>query len=368
MKKVRNLVIGGIESKVVNLILVSILLIAAVFLASMLTQGSLLAHLTQETNEKQLSAMTGTTTVVVDTVIEQHLDRITDLEAGETNEIFRDLSIRVRMLSEYAQKLLDDPDSVPRAPWARPDTAHDGKLFVKALFAEGVEVSSVEDRLGVIANLSGMMKSVCGAYEADNIWFTLPEGVTLMADTISSNWIHEDGSYVSYDATNRYWYRQAVEEGKLIFTDVETDHRTGELCVTCAMPVYGRDGTLLGVAGADLYLKDLRQTIAASAENGGFLVVINQKGHVILSPREEGIFRAVNSADAADLRQSDNEALAALVREGMQGKTDVRLVPLPDGGYYMICVPMKTVGWTLIAAYSEEEAGKPVQRIQADYQ
>ena len=167
---------------------------------------------------------------------------------------------------------------------------------------------------------------------------------------------------------NRYWYRQALEAGKMVFSDVEYDHRTGELCVTCALPVYGAAGDLLGVAGADLFLHDMQQAILASAKNGGFLVVVNPSGHVIISPADQGIFRAMSSADAVDLRVSDNAELSALVRDAMQGKTDVRRVTLPDGIYYMIGVPMETVGWTLIAAYNEADAEQPVRQLEKDYQ
>ena len=47
MKRFKKLVIGGIESKVVALILISMMLVAAVLLASMLTQSGMLSHLTQ---------------------------------------------------------------------------------------------------------------------------------------------------------------------------------------------------------------------------------------------------------------------------------------------------------------------------------
>ena len=52
MKKIRNLVIGGIESKVVTLVFISILLVAAVFITSMVTQNNQLSSLTQETSER----------------------------------------------------------------------------------------------------------------------------------------------------------------------------------------------------------------------------------------------------------------------------------------------------------------------------
>ena len=47
MRKFRNLVIGGIENKVINLVLISILLVAGVFIASMLTQNNVLTSLSQ---------------------------------------------------------------------------------------------------------------------------------------------------------------------------------------------------------------------------------------------------------------------------------------------------------------------------------
>ena len=360
--------IGGIESKVVTLVLISMLLVASVFLTSMLTQNSVLTNLSQQTNERQMEAMTGTTAAVIDTVIVENMDRITDLEAAVTDELFHAREVGVQLVGSYAGQLLEAPDSVPRAPWYRPDASHDGELFVKALFADGLEEADVTDKLGVIANMSDLMLTLCEAYGTDNIWFSLPEGVTLMADTVPGNWIEEDGSFVTYNASERYWYRQAVEAGKMIFTDVEYDFRTGRMCVTCAMPVYGTQGDLLGVAGADVFLDDMQRAIVESAKNGGYLVIVNQSGHVIISPNDQDTFLAVNSEEAVDLRTSEYAELAALVSDAMQGKTDVRIVPLPEGDYYMIGVPMKTVGWTLIAAYSANDAQLPIRQLEEDYQ
>ena len=367
MKKFGKFVLGGIESKIVTLILAAMLLIAGVFFGFMLTQYRTLTDLTEETTEKQLASMSGITEPVIDSVIEQSMDNSMDKEARVTDGMFRDCAIRVRMTGEYAQKLLDDPDSVPRHAWNRPDASKDGELFVKALLAEGVEEADVSDRLGVIANLSDMMVSICGAYGTDNIWFSLPEGVTLMADTVPGNWINEDGSYVAYNAPDRYWYKQAVEAGTLIFTDMEIDKRTGAPCVTCALPVYGKDGTLLGVAGADLYLTEMQQTAAAAAENGGFLMAVNQNGHVVIAPEGRGAFRVLISSEAQDLRASNNKDLAALVTDALQGKTGVRSVPLVDGNYYMVGVPMETAGWALIAAYSEELAEQPIRTLEENH-
>ena len=367
MRKYKNLVIGGIETKVINLVLISMLLVAAVFLASMLTQHRMLSGLTRETSSRQLASMTGTTEAVIDTVITDDMDRLTELEAMLTDDLFRDRAVGVKLAGDYARDLLSNPEAVPRAEWQRPDASHDGELFVKALFAEGVDESAAADKLGVIANMTDLMISICSSYGTDNIWFTLPEGVTLMADTVPGKWVSEDGAFVPYNAAERYWYRQAVEEGKLIFSDVEYDYRTGRMCVTCAMPVYDTSGVLLGVAGADVFLDDMQRAIEESTEAGGFLGIVNQSGHLIIAPEEYGAFEVMNSAQAPDLRNSEYEELAELVRDAMNGKTDVRLIHVMDDTYYAIGVPMETVGWTLLAAYSQSEAEKPVRLLEADY-
>ena len=368
MKRFRNLVIGGIQSKVMALVLLSMVLVAVVFGASMLIQNNELSSLTQKTSERQLASVTGTTEEVIHTVIVESMGRQTELEATVTDELFHDRAVGVQMVGDYAAKLLDSLEAVPGAPWQRPDASHEGELFVKALFAPGVEEEAVAEKLGVIANMTDQMLSLCSAYGTDNIWFSLPEGATLMADTVPGNWIEEDGSFVPYDACSRYWYRQAVAEGKLVFSDVEYDYRTGRLCVTCSLPVYGKDGALLGVAGADIFLDDMQRAIQQSTEAGGFLGVVNQSGHLIIAPTENGVFQVMDSAEAPDLRTSQYEELAALVRDGMKGKTDVRLVHAAGEAYYAVCVPMKTVGWMLLAGYSQSAAEMPVRQLEGDYQ
>ena len=368
MKRFKNLVIGGIESKVLALVLVSMLLVAAVFVASMLTQNKVLTDLTGETSERQLASVTGTTEAVIHTVIEQNMDRLTEMQAKLTDELFHDRAVSVQLLGDYASKLLTNMDLVPYAPWERPDASREGEMMVKALFSEGLNEADVDQKLGVIANMTDLMLSLCNAYGTDNIWFSVPEGATLMADTVPGNWIEEDGSFVSYNASDRYWYRQAVEEKKLVFSDVEYDYRTGRLCVTCALPVYSPEGELLGVAGADIFLDDMQQAIEQSIEAGGLLGIVNQSGHLIMAPTENGAFQVVNAAEAQDLRASEYEELAALVRDAMQGKTDVRLVHAVGETYYAIGVPMETVGWTLLAAYSQNDAEVPVRQLEEDYQ
>ena len=91
----------------------------------------------------------------------------------------------------------------------------------------------------------------------------------------------------------------------MAFSDVEYDFRTGRMCVTCSLPVYGENGGLLGVAGADIFLDDMQQAIQKSTESGGFLGIVNQSGHLIIAPSDNGAFEVMNSEQAADLRNTE---------------------------------------------------------------
>ena len=112
----------------------------------------------------------------------------------------------------------------------------------------------------------------------------------------------------------------------------------------------------------------MRDSVQASDGNGGFSFVVNQNGHVVFSPKTEGELQVRWASVAPDLRESDNKELAQLVSDAMEGKTDVRLVELDDGVYYMNGAPMKTLGWTMVSAFSQDVADKPAEMMVGNYQ
>ena len=121
MKKIRNLVIGGIENKVFNLILATVFLTAAAFMAGFLYQSGMLADLNEDTNERQLESISEITGNVMDQVVTQSMDQLTDKEAELSDELFGGLKNRVEMLGDYAGKLFSDPDNAPRVAYAQPE-------------------------------------------------------------------------------------------------------------------------------------------------------------------------------------------------------------------------------------------------------
>ena len=368
MKKVKNLVIGGIESKVVNLILITVLVISLAYNGAIIYQNRVLTQLSTENNEKQEQALTQIAGGVMDAVVESGLNDKTTLQAQLTDEVFHNLAIRVQIMGEYAEKLLSDPEGNPRKEYAAPDSARNGEIVAQTILASDVDEEAVADRIGLAANMSDMMVTLFGASADTNSCFiALPEGAFIVVDDRSASKFSESGEPVVYDCRTRPWYQLAVERETLIFTDVEVDAFTGDIGIVCAMPVYV-DGKLAAVVGSDLFLTSMDDAIRSSDEDGGFGVVVNGNGHVVFSPKNEGVFQVVESSNAADLRDGTNPELSAMVADAMKGKTGVRLVQVGDTAYYMSGAPMETVGWALLYAIEQEKIDAPAQMLRESYQ
>ena len=369
MKRFKNLVIGGIQNKVFNLILITVILLTAAYLGVSAYHSNMLSTLANESSEKQQASIEEITDAVMDAVVEQSMGRTTALQAYLANELFDGLKNRVQMLGDYAGKLFSSPEAYPRMPYEMPDQSKNGQVVAQLILADGVDAgeAGLKDRLGLAANLSDMMISLFGASEETNSCFiALPDGAFLVTDDRSATKFDESGSLVHYDPRTRPWYQLAVEKGGLIFTDVETDAFTGDIGIVCAMPVYA-DGQLTAVVGSDLFLSSMQDYVQSSSEKENFICVVNSNGHVVFSPQTEGVFQVLPAGSAQDLRSGENAALAAFVKEALQGRTPMRLVELDGKGYYMTGAPMETVGWTVISVCSLEAVGQPAAMLRQSY-
>ena len=352
MRKFRNLVIGGIGTKIFNLIIITLAVVAIAVVGIAMYQRNLLTSLTTETSLKQQEKASGIISETMGTVARTSMERNTEMEAQITDEMFRDISARVRMVADYATKVLADPEGFPAVAFSGPDAALDGQLTAQIIWADGINPSDpvIAERAGLVSNLSGMMISLCEATGSDNIYVGMPEGFFLSVNRTSSQWLEEDGSVKKYDARERFWYKQAMEAGGLVFSDLEVDANTGELSVVCAMPVYAPDGSLAAVVGSDLFLHAMEEQVRGFVSDGGYVWIVNNEGHVIYSPNED-LLALNESASAPDLRESENAELAALVRSAMADGTAVSVVNVNGNDFYMKGVPIGTVGWTMFSAF-----------------
>ncbi|MBQ8093221.1 MAG: SpoIIE family protein phosphatase [Clostridia bacterium] len=369
MRKIKNFVFGGIQQKVFNLVLFTILLMMAAYTVVIITQIGNLGTLVTETSEQQKQSITAISQETMNAVLDASLTESTQMQAYIANGFFADAQGVIRMLADYAGILFADSDSYSPRAVEFPDKAKDGQITVQLLTEENADLSDPElsASLGLIGNMSDMMAAIYQNANVDSCYIALPGGVMLLADDHSSSKFDSDGNLIHIPIRERIWYTGAIEKGGLFFSDVTTDLFTGQISVMCSLPIY-HDGKLAAVIGADLFLNDMAAAVSATAKNGTFVCIINENGHVVFSPQTEGIFQVLPAETAPDLRSSQISALAGFVNSALHENTGIHQVDLGDEGvYYMTGSPVSTVNWAVIAVANKAAIDQPTVMLETQY-
>ena len=369
MKKIRNIVLGGIQQKVFNLVLITIILVVAAYTAVIVYQVGYINTLVTDTNNQQKQSIIATSRETMDAVIQNSLSTDTKMEAMIADNLFKNLAGAVSMLGDYAEKILDNPEAYSERPVEAPDPSMEGIITAQLLTERGTDAEEpqLSYMLGLMGNMSEMMTALYRTSRISSCYVALPDGAMIMVDDHAAARFSEDGNLISIPIRERPWYTGAVETGSLFFTDVVTDVFSGQIGIMCAMPVY-HDGELGAVVGADLFLDTMANAVNATGENGRFVCIINDKGHVVFSPRADGEFRVRPPEEAEDLRKAENRELASFVKKAIDKATDVQIIPLDGEEYYAAGAPIGTVGWAVISGVSRAVADQPTVRMEREYE
>lgn len=284
MKIVKGIKIGGLQQKIFNLMLFFILALIGVYSVVSIYQRNNLTQVVQEANDRQQMSITEVSEETMLSVLESSMARTTALQAYIANDLFSDVRTDVKTAQALATELFAHEENFDPHPYAAPDPSKTGTATVQMRHEEGVDPASSRD-LGLVANMSEIMLAM---YEQSDklssCFVATTDGCILFVDDRSDVYILEDGS-VAFAPTvhERPWYRQAVEAGDLIFTGVEEDSFSGILGLVCAAPVY-RDGQLVAVVGADVFLTSIDEYVQSRSSQNGYLCLINDEGEVLFSP------------------------------------------------------------------------------------
>ena len=369
MKKIRNIVLGGIQQKVFNLVLITILLVVAAYTAVIVYQAGYINTLVTDTNNQQKQSIIATSRETMDAVIQNSLSTDTKMEAMIADNLFKNLAGAVSMLGDYAEKILDNPEAYTERPVEAPDPSMEGIITAQLLTEKGTDAEEpqLSYKLGLMGNMSEMMTALYRTSRISSCYVALPDGAMIMVDDHAAARFSEDGNLISIPIRERPWYTGAVETGSLFFTDVVTDIFSGQIGIMCAMPVY-HEGELAAVVGADLFLDTMANAVNSTGENGRFVCIINDQGHVVFSPRADGKFRVRPPEEAEDLRKAENSELASFVKKAIDKATDVQIIPLDGEEYYAAGAPIGTVGWAVISGVSRAVADQPTVRMEREYE
>ena len=366
MRKIFGLTYGGLQKKMVNLVMGILLITVGVFAVLAFFQSRMLTDVVEGTRVEQEQAISKTSEDTMLQVMEGSLSSLTSLQASTADNDFAEVVHNVSMLQSMAAGLWAMRDSVEPVSVSLPDPANDGTVSAMALSEEGVDPSKSE-YIGILGHLSIPMTSmVSNSDKISACYIGFEDGTHLAIDLTSSNKLDANGKPIPFPVRERPWYTGAVEEGGISFTGIIPDAFSGDLCITCSAPVIV-DGELIGVAGADIILESMVDVINNSSNEIGFAFIVNDDGQVVLAPENNYLFSAETADKAQDLRQSSNKEVAQFVTDALNSVTDLKIITIGDKDYYLAGAPMPTVKWALISIVDKEATQVPEKLLLEEY-
>lgn len=368
MKKYKNLVIGGIQQKVFNLMLVTVILLVAAYTAVIVYQAVNLKKLTAETNLRQKEAIAEISSTTMDAVVAESLASRTEMSAKLADDLFTKLSSTVRILADSAEDLLQSPELYSARPIALPDASMDGKITMQLVGETGSmpEDPATLEKLGLLANLSDLMTALYRNAGTSSVYIAVPEGYMLCVDDKSGARVDEQGNILTIPIRERPWYLGAAQSDSIFFTDVLQDTFTGEIGITCTIPIR-QNGRLVAVAAADMFLDQMAEAVANSGDVVHYTCIINNQGHVVFSPQNQGTLRARTAEEAEDLRLSEQKDLAAFVRDALNGSTGVQELDMDGDRVYLAGAPVETLGWAVVSLVDKAATERPAVMMQEQF-
>jgi sigma-B regulation protein RsbU (phosphoserine phosphatase) len=359
--------IGGLQQKIFNLVLITMLVLVGTFAGVSAYQQQELSKVVRQANLEQQASMEAISQQTMADTLNSLISRTTALQAYIADELFADVRADVLTLQTFAAQLFIHEGSFAPGTVAPPSAENEGTPTAQLISEEGADPAS-SPLLGTVAHMQEIMLAMYGNSDRmSSVFVGTADGHMVLVNDRPGVFISEDGSVKPLEVRQRPWYRQAAEAGQLIFTGVETDAYTDNPMLECAAPVY-RNGELVAVVAADIYLTSISDYVESTATEGGFLCVINQQGQVLFSPVDEGVFRAEMSDKAEDLRLNENSSLAAFIARALNERTPMELMTISGREYYLAGAPLDTLGWTVISVVEKEVTDQPTLALLSQYE
>ncbi|MBR5641300.1 MAG: SpoIIE family protein phosphatase [Firmicutes bacterium] len=344
------------------LAIVSIMLLLAV-LFFIFTMNNL-SKLQAETNE-ELSETTGQ---MSSEYMSQEASRLLQDMAVEkamiADEVFSEFENAVCEVAYVAEQIYNNPQDYGPRSVPLPDASKDGELTMQVLYSAKTDPDdpAIKKELALIGNVQDTLMAINANQEIMvSVYVATESGFMVQADYIPAKKYDENGELMPLEAKERPWYRGASILKRPYFTPVTKDAHTPRPTVMCGVPVF-RDGELVAVAGAGMYLDNMESFVQSiDVGSGGFAAIMNRDGQILFSTAAEGSLAAVTGGP--DIRRSQDAALAQVATNASIGMKGVNLINVDGVPSYIAYAPMKTVGWSLFVVLPQEGVEAPTKQM-----
>ena len=158
---------------------------------------------------------------------------------------------------------------------------------------------------------------------------------------MSGGWVPEDDFVVS----DRPWYSDAIASDDVCVSEPYVDEQTGNICITLSKAI-SQNGSVVGVAGLDMYMDDLVTLIEGSYDGGNYVFLTTGQGTILTHPDEEIALSNETSATVA-------EALGGKYAGVCGSELTTKMIWDYSGGLkFAINNKAETTGWNVVAVMS----------------
>ncbi|MBO4409269.1 MAG: SpoIIE family protein phosphatase, partial [Spirochaetales bacterium] len=353
MRKIWKIVIGGIQSKIFNIFLMTMIILLAVFMSVVSYQNKNLSRIFASASSNQQNSIREISSQTMDAVINASLTKTTRLEAYIADSLFSRLAANVTVLGDAVKDVYLNPENYNERPVSRPDPEQEGNLSLQHVAGNP---DSMTARLG---NLENLIKSLVLNGQLNSLFIGTPDGVFLICDARQQEKYNDDGTVKKYDVVNRPWYIATAASGELYFSDIEKDSFSDDLGIVCSYPVYDADGALVAVVGADLFVNNISDYIESSYSEGSFTIIVNSNMEIIFAPEKQEIFDTGKMVPERNLR----EYLAAATA----GDMDLHVVDVEGTEYFMTAAKISTIDWTAVSVVDKKLTEGPSDTMIATF-
>ncbi len=273
----------------------------------------------------------------------------------------------VTALSNEMSEILQNPQNYSLRRVNEPRREDDGKLVAKLQYRAGVNRAALAEEVGLTANLQYLQKRLFdGVEDVGANYVASVNGFNITVDKISARRLDANGNPLPNDYRSRPWYVKAMQEKKIVFSDLFFDAQGRGLSISCAAPYYNSAGEIAGIVGEGKTLEIVNDLVTSTkmGETSTAFVIDNKTGKILFSSEvggELGIDNDNNFENDLSLFEFENSELAEAAKKIVSGDSGLTLTKVDGVNHYIAYTPIKDTEWTFGVAIEETEVILPAE-------
>jgi len=300
-------------------------------------------------------------TTALEANAESSLLRLATDQADISDVIFEQVNSEMETFAGYADTVRERP--VPhgtRVLYSPSERPPDPKNTSNYFLAPGVTKKSVADELAALSETDDVLQPLVASDDRlTRVYIGTGSGILLIHP-----W--DNGLPSSYDPRVRDWFTRAHNSSQEIWSDPYVDASNKGLMITCSRQAGTDTHGRTWIVAADVTLATINSRIInTQVSERGYALLLDSRGNVISRPGiTTGDSKWDESFKSENLIDSDNDALSAVARDMVAGKSGTARVHLGDEEKYIAYAPLKSVNWSLAIVMPVDDIVAPVEETR----